>query len=146
MARSKRFKAPKVNTVVGQMTRITGDLVFSGGLHLDGTITGNVTGEPGSGATLTVSEKGVIEGDVRVENLLLNGTVKGDVYAGEHAELATDARVTGTVYYRLLEMAMGAEVNGKLVHDEERALQQATESGVSEPVEPTGATSGDQNT
>ena len=41
----------------------------------------------------------------------------GDVYANERVELA-NARVSGTVYYRLLEMAMGAEVNGKLVHSE----------------------------
>ena len=37
----------------------------------------------------------------------------------ERVELATNARVSGTVYYRLLEMAMGAEVNGQLVHSEE---------------------------
>lgn len=119
MGRIKRFKPPKVSTVVGQGTAISGDLAFSGGLHLDGRVTGNVSGEADTRSTLTVSELGVIEGDVRVENLILNGTVVGDVYASERVELATNARVTGTVYYRLLEMAMGAEVNGKLVHTEE---------------------------
>ncbi len=119
MGRIKRFKPPKVSTVVGQGTAISGDLAFSGGLHLDGRVTGNVSGEPDTRSTLTVSELGVIEGDVRVENLILNGTVIGDVYATERVELATNARVSGTVYYRLLEMAMGAEVNGKLVHTEE---------------------------
>jgi cytoskeletal protein CcmA (bactofilin family) len=104
---------------VGQGTAITGDLVFSGGLHLDGRVAGNVSGEPDTRSTLTVSELGVIEGDVRVENLILNGTVVGDVFASERVELATNARVSGTVYYRLLEMAMGAEVNGKLVHTDE---------------------------
>lgn len=146
MARSKRFKAAKVTTVVGHLTSISGDLVFSGGLHLDGRITGNVTGEPGSGSTLTVSEHGVIEGDVRVDNLILNGNVNGDVYASEHAELATDARVTGTVYYRLLEMAMGAEVNGKLVHDEERALQQDANPDAPGPVDVAVAGNRDENT
>jgi cytoskeletal protein CcmA (bactofilin family) len=118
MGRIKRFKPPKVSTVVGQGTAISGDLAFSGGLHLDGRVTGNVSGEADTRSTLTVSELGVIEGDVRVENLILNGTVIGDVYASERVELATNARVSGTVYYRLLEMAMGAEVNGKLVHTE----------------------------
>jgi cytoskeletal protein CcmA (bactofilin family) len=119
MGRIKRFKPPKVSTVVGQGTAISGDLMFSGGLHLDGRVTGNVSGEPDTRSTLTVSELGVIEGDVRVENLILNGTVVGDVFASERVELATNARVSGTVYYRLLEMAMGAEVNGKLVHTDE---------------------------
>lgn len=119
MARGRRFKAPKVATVIGQGTVITGDVEFSGGLHLDGAIRGNVAGDAGSRSTLTVSEQGAVEGDVRVENLILNGTVVGDVHANERAELAPNARVSGTLYYRLLEMAMGAEVNGQLVHTSE---------------------------
>jgi len=120
MARKKRFKAPKVSTVVGHGTEVTGNVHFTGGLHLDGKIIGNVSGEDDSSATITVSEQGIVEGDVRVDCLILNGTVVGDVYANERVELASDARVTGTVYYRLLEMAMGAEVNGQLVHTEEK--------------------------
>ena len=118
MARGRRFKAPKVSTVIGQGTAINGDVGFSGGLHLDGTIAGKVSGEAETQSTLTVSEQGKVEGDVYVDNLILNGEVVGDVYARERVELATNARVTGTVYYRLLEMAMGAEVNGQLVHKE----------------------------
>ncbi len=123
MARGKRFKAPKVSTVIGQGTLIKGDVEFAGGLHLDGAITGNVVGTAATRATLTISEQGAVEGDVRVENLILNGTVTGDVHADGHTELAPDARVIGTVYYRLLEMAMGAEVNGQLVHIEEQEAQ-----------------------
>ena len=119
MARLRRFKPPKVSTVIGQGTVITGDLQFSGGLHLDGEVKGNVKGDGETRATLTISEQGRVEGDVRVENLILNGHIVGDVYASERVELAANARVSGTVYYRLLEMAMGAEVNGQLVHTEE---------------------------
>lgn len=119
MARVKRFKAPKVSTVIGGGTVITGSVEFTGGLHLDGAVKGNMSGDSESRSTLTVSEQGVVEGDVRVENLILNGTIIGDVYANERVELASNARVSGTVYYRLLEMAMGAEVNGQLVHTEE---------------------------
>lgn len=133
MARIKKFKPPKVSTVVGQGTRLSGDLSFTGGLHLDGSITGNVSAEEGAEATLIVSEQGRIEGDVRVANLILNGTIVGDVYATERVELASRARVTGTVRYNLLEMAMGAEVNGQLVHAEEQT------ASVSAPVQLTEA-------
>ena len=136
MARAKRFKAPRVATVVGEGTTINGDLSFVAGLHLDGTIKGNVSGVADSLSTLTVSDKGTVEGDVRVENLILNGTIIGDVYANARVELATRARVTGTVHYRLLEMAMGAEVNGQLVHSDEEASGPAaspdTSTGVPE--------------
>jgi len=105
-----------IDTVIGSQTRLEGDVHFSGGLHVDGTIKGNLVAEPGTEAVLTVSEQGRIEGDVRVPNLVLNGAVQGDVYASERVELACHAKVTGNVYYNLIEMAMGAEVNGNLVH------------------------------
>ena len=133
MARLKRFKAPKVATVVGQGTEITGDVAFTGGLHLDGRIRGNVFGDTESASTLTISEKGAVEGDVRVENLILNGAVVGDVYANQRVELAPNARVSGTVYYRLLEMAMGAEVNGQLVHTEEQEAPVVESDGEKPP-------------
>jgi len=116
VSRSKKFKASKISTVIGHGTEIKGDLSFAGGLHLDGIIKGDLTTNHDDSATLTVSEHGSIEGDVRVPNVILNGAVIGDVYASNRVELASKARVTGTVYYSRLEMAMGAEVNGQLKH------------------------------
>lgn len=127
--RKRRFRAPRVATVIGEGSVIHGDITFTEGLHLDGLVVGNVNGAADAHATLTVSEKGGVEGDVRVDNLILNGRVVGDVYASERVELAADARVTGTVYYRLLEMAMGAEVNGQLVHREEQEIRQLSFDG-----------------
>jgi cytoskeletal protein CcmA (bactofilin family) len=114
----KKVKAvsAKVDTIVGQQTQIEGDIRFSGGLHVDGRIRGNVIAEDGSASVLTISEHGCIEGDVQVPNVILNGSVQGDVRSDERIELAAKARVTGDVYYSLIEMAMGAEVNGSLVH------------------------------
>jgi cytoskeletal protein CcmA (bactofilin family) len=106
----------RVDTIIGQQTRIEGDIHFTGGLLVDGKIKGGVIAEAGSASVLTVSEHGNIEGDVRVPTVILNGTVTGDVRSDEHIELAAKARVDGDVYYKLIEMAMGAAVNGSLVH------------------------------
>jgi len=115
----KRLRAPRITTVIGKGTQIAGDLHFTGGLHIDGSVRGDVSATADDLATLTVSEEGKIEGDVRVANILLNGTVIGDIYGSQRVELAEKARVTGTVYYNLLEMAIGAEVNGKLTHSDD---------------------------
>lgn len=112
----KKFRAPKVSTVIGDATVINGDLIFKGGLHLDGSVKGDISGEEGAEVTLTISEKGEVVGDVRVSHMILNGAVIGDVYVSGRVELAPRARVTGSLYYNLLEMAMGAEVNGQLIH------------------------------
>ncbi|MDH5785068.1 MAG: polymer-forming cytoskeletal protein [Chromatiales bacterium] len=112
-------KGTKIDTLIGQNSELQGDIVFSGGLHVDGTIKGNVFAEPDSGSVLSLSERGHIEGEVRVPNIVLNGSVKGDVHAADHIELAEKARVTGNVYYKFIEMVRGAEVNGSLVHKQE---------------------------
>ena len=111
----KKHKASKLDSLVGKNSCVTGDISFSGGLHVDGVIRGSVSGEVESLSSLTVSEHGTIEGQVRVARIFLNGLVKGDVYSTERVELASSARVEGNVYYGLMEMAIGAEVNGKLV-------------------------------
>ena len=115
MMSNKKRKAAKIDSLIGQNTEMQGDVVFSGGLHVDGKVKGNVVANDKS-SLLTLSDQGVIEGEVRVPNVILNGHVIGDVYADERIELAAQARVTGNVYYALIEMAIGAEVNGKLVH------------------------------
>ncbi|MCF6337274.1 MAG: polymer-forming cytoskeletal protein [Gammaproteobacteria bacterium] len=108
----------QIDSLIGSGTELRGDVHFKDGLHIDGIVKGNVIAE-GKSSILTMSEHGRIEGEVRVHNLVLNGEVIGDVHASEHIELAPAARVTGNVYYNLIEMAMGAEVNGNLVHEVE---------------------------
>ncbi len=118
MFSSKKRKSAKIDSLIGQNTLLSGDVEFSGGFHIDGKLKGSVRAvEPSS--LLTLSDQGVVEGDVHVPNIILNGTVIGDVYASERVELASNAKVIGNVYYNLIEMAMGAEVNGNLVHQAE---------------------------
>ncbi len=116
---SKQRRHNAVETLIGGNTQISGDLHFTGGCHIDGSVKGNVSADPDSHAALTVSEDGNIDGGVTVPYVLLNGIVRGDVYANQRVELGPTARVIGNVYYNLIEMAIGAEINGKLVHQAE---------------------------
>ncbi len=115
--KKKNFNSARIDTLIGQGTVINGDLVFSGGLHVDGKIVGNVLAEEGSEAMLILSEFGSIEGEVKVPNMVLNGEIVGDVFGSVRVELAPKSRINGSVYYNLIEMAIGAEVNGGLVHE-----------------------------
>jgi cytoskeletal protein CcmA (bactofilin family) len=129
--KKKPKQTAQIDSLIGQNTEIKGDVVFSGGLHIDGVIKGGVIAEQGNDSVLTLSERGTIEGEVRVPNVVINGTIIGDVHASGHVELAAQAKVHGNVYYSLIEMAMGAEVNGNLVHrseDKVVALNQEKES------------------
>ncbi len=116
MFKRKQSKNEKIDTLIGAKTRINGDVEFTGGFHLDGYINGNVTGELAVGAFLSVSEQGCIEGSVIASNIILNGIVKGDIEAADRVELGPKARVLGNVYYTTIETAVGAQINGKLIH------------------------------
>ena len=113
---NKKNKTNRIDTLIGQYTHIKGDVSFSGGLRIDGTVTGNINATGDNKSVLTISEDSVIEGDIKVPNLIINGTVTGNVYSSQHVELASNTKITGNVYYRLLEMATGCEVNGQLIH------------------------------
>jgi cytoskeletal protein CcmA (bactofilin family) len=116
---SKNSKAkPKsgaADTLITRDTKINGDISFSGVLFVDGHIKGNISAKDGSHSLLTIGAQGHVEGEVKVPQVVIYGYVKGDVYASEHIHLQKDAQVEGSVYYNLLEMAMGSAVNGQLV-------------------------------
>lgn len=113
----RRGKRPAaVDTLIGKGAVIHGEIEFAGGLHVDGFIKGDIKAGDDAAALLSVSDNGCIEGTVAVPHVILNGTVRGDVRASERIELGEAARVFGNVYYNLIQMAIGAEINGKLIH------------------------------
>jgi len=119
MFNRKQRRHTVVDTLVGSNTKISGDLNFEGGCHVDGTVNGNVSADTESDSALSVSEDANIKGGVTVPYVVLHGIVRGDVFASKRVELGPTARVIGNVYYNLIEMAIGAEINGKLVHQPE---------------------------
>jgi cytoskeletal protein CcmA (bactofilin family) len=106
----------RIDTLIGVETRIEGDIHFSGGLRVDGSIHGNVSEAAGKSGTLVLSEHGHIEGAIHVSHAVINGAVVGPVNARSYVELQAKSRVTGDVCYKVLEIHMGAVVEGKLVH------------------------------
>jgi cytoskeletal protein CcmA (bactofilin family) len=116
MFKQKQIKSGNVDTLIGTRTRIHGDVEFTGGLHIDGHISGNVKGDSAEGTFLSVSQDGCVEGSVSAPTVILNGIVKGDIEASGRIELGSKARVLGNVHYTVIETAVGAQINGKLVH------------------------------
>ncbi len=109
----------RLDSLIGAGTTVHGDLLFTGGLRVDGTIHGSVATVDHQPGTLVVSEQARVEGEVRVSHVVINGTVKGPVVANDYLELQAKARVHGDVQYRSLEMHVGAVVEGKLAHAEQ---------------------------
>ena len=115
---SAKRSAPQnsIDSLIGVGTRVDGNLVFRGGLRIDGEVHGSITCESGQAGTLVISEKASVEGAITVAHLVVNGTVIGPILASETLELLPSARVTGDVEYHQIEMQQGAVIQGRLVH------------------------------
>jgi len=114
-------KIGKDATLIAANTTVRGDVEFSDQLFVSGRVEGDVMAGEDTGATLNISEEGAVKGNIRVPFVVVNGVVEGNVYAGTRVELAAKARVTGDVYYRLIEMQLGAVVAGQLVYAEQES-------------------------
>jgi len=106
-----------IDTLIGAKTDLKGDIVFTGGLRVDGKVRGNITAKGDSNSTLVLSEHAMVTGNVTVPHIITNGTIKGNVRAAERIELQPKAEISGDVYYKVIEMSLGAVINGNLLRE-----------------------------
>ena len=131
---NRKNQAPAVSaaatSLIARGVTLRGDVFFSGALHLDGTVEGAIHADTGSDGVLTISETGRVIGRVEVPHAVINGGVTGDIHVTERLELAPLARIDGDVHYQVLEMAAGAQVNGKMVHQAPQTIRQLTQAAI----------------
>lgn len=108
----------QIDSLIGMGTHVVGDISFSGGLRIDGHVRGNITAMGDKPSTLMLSDRASVEGKIKVSHAVINGTVVGTVYADEYLELQAKARVSGDIYYRSLEIQLGATIEGMLLRQD----------------------------
>jgi len=104
----------KITTLIGENTEVEGIVKFSGGLHVVGTINGGAVSK-NEDSLLIISENALVTGDIVVKHLIVNGQVDGEIYVDGKVELFDKARINGDIHYKILELPVGAQVNGKLI-------------------------------
>ncbi len=134
------FGSSNNTTLISRDSEVVGDIKFCGNLDIEGVVRGNILAQPGKEAVVRIVDKGRVEGEIRAPSVIINGTIIGDVYSTKHLELAAKAKVQGNVHYVLVEMAMGAEVNGSLKHSAEVSAKEAPRKTAAVPeMKPTAA-------
>lgn len=111
---SSKKAQPPIRSLVGEGTRLQGELRFQDGLRIDGEVQGDVVADSEAGSLLVISEKARVHGKVKAGHVIINGEVVGPVEALELLELQPKARIVGDVRYELLEMHPGALIEGEL--------------------------------
>ena len=109
----------QINTLIGKGTTVEGIVNFSGGLHVVGTIDGGAVSDQDD-SVLIISEEALVKGDIKVKHLIVNGQVDGEIYVDGKVELFDKARINGDIHYKILELPVGAQVNGKLIRIDEK--------------------------
>lgn len=122
-----------LDTWIGPRIVIEGNVRFSGGMRVDGIVRGILSAEDDKESVLTLSDKGTIEGELRAPHVEINGTFRGDIIASERIKLGSMARITGNIYYKILEMTAGAEVSGQIVRQEDPRRQLTQPEPVQQP-------------
>lgn len=117
----RTIEMTKLSSLVADNLEIVGDVIFSAGLRVDGRIQGNVINKDGERSLLVLSEKGSINGRVRAYDAVINGVIAGDLEVEHFLELQANAKISGNIIYRQLQMECGAVVDGKLEKLEEAA-------------------------
>ena len=107
-------KQPPIKSLIAEGTKIEGNMTFSDGLRVDGSIVGNVLASDGGASILVISDSASITGEITADHIIVNGTVKGPINARHMLELQPKARIEGDVEYAALEMHQGALIAGQL--------------------------------
>lgn len=112
-----------IDTLIGAVVELKGDIVFSGGLRIDGKVTGNITAKDATGSLLVLGEHAEVHGNVNVPHMIINGKIKGNVQCDTRIELQARAQIIGDVRYGAIAMAHGAAIDGMLVHQSQETVK-----------------------
>lgn len=103
-----------IDTIISQGAQFDGDLTISSNLFVDGTINGSIRSDNSKVNVVSVGLNGDVTGDIFAPYVVIFGKVTGDVHAAEKVELKPGAHIEGNLYYKVIEMNAGAEVNGSM--------------------------------
>jgi cytoskeletal protein CcmA (bactofilin family) len=94
----------KISGLIDQGTELKGELTFKGSFRIEGNFKGTIN----SDSLLIIGERGKVEADVRVGQIVINGEIRGNVQASEKIEVHAKGRVYGTIQTPKLIVEEGA--------------------------------------
>ena len=103
-------RSSTLSAFIDHGSEFEGKLTFKDTVRIDGSFRGEISSEN----TLVVGETGEIMATVRSRNVMIAGTVTGDVFASERLVLNKTARVEGDVEAGSLQIEEGAQLNGRV--------------------------------
>ncbi len=104
-------KKDKICGFLGQDTAFEGKLSFQGAVRIDGRFSGEIETE----GTLIVGQEAEVEADIRASRVLISGTVRGDISAGEKIDILYPGKVFGNIVSGVVTVEEGVVFEGKCI-------------------------------
>jgi cytoskeletal protein CcmA (bactofilin family) len=98
-----------ISTLISEGCVIDGNIKAPAYVRIDGKITGDVTIDEG----LILGEKAVINGNISTKEMIVYGTVNGDIHS-HSLEIRSTGCITGNIKTQVLQVETGGSHNGKL--------------------------------
>ena len=112
-----RNKKKGSSTLIEVGTLIKGEIIFDNELFVMGEVDGDLNSDSDL-AKLIISKTGKVKGEIRVPNVVVNGTISGNVFASGNLEITGTARIFGDLHYSSIEIQGGSLIAGRLVAEQ----------------------------
>ncbi len=110
MAKNEDHKGiEKISTTLGKETTFNGVMRFKDSLKIDGVFTGEIV----STGFLYIENGAMVTANIKVNSIVIGGTIKGNVEATEKLEMLATGKVFGNIRTAKLKIADGVVFEGK---------------------------------
>lgn len=98
-----------ISTLISEGCVLDGNLRAPAYVRIEGQITGDVTIDEG----LILGEKGIINGNIITKEIIVYGTVTGDIHT-QSLEIRNTGKINGDIKTQVLQVESGGSHNGRL--------------------------------
>jgi len=111
----KREKQHGISGLLGVGSRFEGEIRFDGTIRIDGDVMGQIICKSSKPSTVIITEMASVEADIVADNVIISGTVFGNIKAVEKLELYAPGRLEGLVYTSDFSIEDGALFQGECI-------------------------------
>lgn len=119
--RLRKETTDEIISILGEGVEMVGEIAFTHGLRVDGTVRGKVRSE----GSLDVGSKGKVEAEVYIRRISVSGEFRGTVHASDRVEINREGKVYGELFTPCLIIEAGALFEGKCSMSEQMAAKAA---------------------
>jgi cytoskeletal protein CcmA (bactofilin family) len=122
-AAARQSAAGEITTLLGRGATFEGKLTFEGTVRIDGRFKGEVFTDD----TLVIGEGAIVEASLDVGEVIIQGTVIGNITAKRSIEIHAPGRVKGDLHTPTLQIDKGVIFEGRSFMEASTAPRAATQ-------------------